>query len=421
MLPKKTLLASSKSKFKLKRISFSAGQIIFLVLLLGAIITSILAFMTGQMTFPTIFAGLSSTIGIAATVLSVYSFFVPERPTTTSNIPLTSVGSGSTGANLVPMSLTATQSEGTLLTGNTASKSPNDIQGGNLTQSLGLPIFFTTPLLSDKNEFYGRNAARHRLITHITNGGSCSIVGKQNLGKTWLLKYLRLTLPTYNDSNRAYNIGYIVSPYLSWEDFVQQALEQFDPSLSSNNLDSLSLNRLAQCVRDFKKKRITPVLCIDEFEGLNHNKQTFNGEFFEGLRAMTQRDGLVLVTASESPLKELIRDRTGMTAPLFSVTQPIFLDPFTKREAEDFVHDKSNKAKFTKKERDFFLSLTFPNEDGEPSWPPLYLQLAGQLLHSAKQDMPEQSLDGELDDLGYQREFKRHLYRDYQAMMRDKS
>ena len=51
------------------------------------------------------------------------------------------------------------------------------------------------------------------------------------------------------------------------------------------------------------------MLCIDEFEGFE-DKQEFNQNFVEGLRAMTQDDGLVLITASRRPLADVIVDLT---------------------------------------------------------------------------------------------------------------
>ena len=96
-----------------------------------------------------------------------------------------------------------------------------------------------------------------------------------------------------------------------------------------------------------------------------------------------ESDGLVLVTASKRPLKELIdEDLTGQTSPLFNMVQQMPLLPFTEQEAREFVSDKSDMAGFTEKESDFFFnqSLLYKSNGGTPYWPPLRLQLVGQML-----------------------------------------
>src|SRR5579859_3057397 len=406
--------ASPKSKFKSKRILYSVRIAVFVAMLLIVIITGAVAIMTGPISLLTILAGISSTIISVVTVLGVYSFFVREQTTEqqsagqspASNTTTVSPDNAQSGkvaqnasANLVSAQLATTQ-----LVGNTVPTSPGNIQNGSVAQitgtKTGQPIFFFNLPLHDLNEFYGHKAARITLIARTANSGSSSIVGERRAGKTWLLTYLQLVAPIHNNLGSAYHIGCVSATHpqsRSLTNFVQWALEELKVPLSSYDPSLQPLDQLSRGVRTLKKQGTVPVLCIDEFEGFN-NRQEFNVDFVEGLRAMTQSDGLVLVTVSKSPLKDLIEELTGQTSPLFNIVQQIPLLPFTKQEAQEFVNDKSNMASFTKKESDFFFNQsTLYSASGVPCWPPLRMQLVGQMLLERMRATQEDTIDKELD------------------------
>jgi AAA domain len=385
MQQQKTKPSSPKPKFKKKPVVFSARKVLFIVLLLGAIVTGVLFVMTGA----NVYSGLSALIALVATVLALYPV-------------------------LVPVESTATQSTSIILP-----SSPNNMQSRNIAQT-GQPIFHFNLPLRNPDEFYGHNAARTTLITRISNGGSSSIVGERRAGKTWLLTYLQLIASTHSKLGQAYSIAYISAEHPRCKTLagvVQWALEGLKIPLSSHDPGLQPLDQLSLGVRALKKQGTIPVLCIDEFEGFN-NRQEFDIDFVEGLRAMTQTDGLILIIASKRPLKELIEDLTGQTSPLFNVVQQISLRPFTEKEAQDFGRDKSSMAGFTKKESDFFLSQSvLYKANGEPYWPPLRLQLVGQMLLDDKQDMQRQPLDGQLGDFNYLSNFRKRLDEKYQAVV----
>ena len=422
--------ASPKSQFDLKRILYSARVTLFVIIVIGTILTGILLLMTGA----TIYSSLFTVITSVATVLAVSSFFVPAPPAPTqpaipqsasstipanpNNIQRGSV-TQSTSANLVSVQLPATQS---II--NTVPISLSNIQRESITENTGTktgpPIFFFNLPLSDPNEFYGHNMARTTLITRTANGGSSSIVGERRAGKTWLLDYLQLIAPTHSKLGSAYRVGCVSATHPesgSLTSFVQWVLEELEAPLSSHDPSLLPLSQLSQAVRNLKRRGIRPVLCIDEFEGFS-NRQEFNIDFVEGLRAMAQSDGLVLVTASKRPLKECIEDLTGQTSPLFNIVQQISLHPFTEQEAKDFVGKKSYVSEFSQKEREFFFDQSTLHEtNGERYWLPLRLQLVGQVLLDDKQDTLGQSLDDQLDDFHYRSNFKKHLDERYQAVV----
>jgi hypothetical protein len=137
---------------------------------------------------------------------------------------------------------------------------------------------------------------------------------------------------------------------------------------------------------------------------------------------MVQSDGLVLVTASKRPLKELIGDLTGPTSPLFNIMMQISLRFFTEQEARHFVDEKSNEAGFTKRESNFFLNQSMLYDtSGKPYWPPLLLQLVGQMLLDDKHSVHGLPLDDKLDSFHYLHDFQTRLNEGYQAVGRHTS
>jgi hypothetical protein len=395
MHPQKTQSARSRPKFNVKSLHFPARIILFIGTLLAVIVTGVLVVTTGAASTSTALSGALTVILGAVAVIQIYPILFPGQSSTAQ------------------------------FASNTAQTSPNNIHNGSITQSKGTapdrPIFFFNMPLRDPSEFYGHTAARTTLITRTANGGSSSIVGERRAGKTWLLGYLQLIVPTHSKLGSAYRIAYISAEHprcKSLAGVVQWVLEELSISQTSHDLSLQPLDQLSLGVRALKKLGIRPVLCIDEFEGFD-NRREFDVDFIEGLRAMAQSDGLILVTASKRPLKELIEDLTGQTSPLFNIVQQISLQPFTEQEAREFVRDKSDMAGFTKEESDFFFDQsTLHTPNGVLYWSPLRLQLVGQMLFDDKQAARGQLLDDKLDSFRYQCEFETRLNETYQAVVR---
>jgi hypothetical protein len=362
--------------------------VLFIATLLAVVVTGIFIIAKGAISTPSILSGILTIIlGIVA-VIQIYPILVP------------------------------TPSGSTTSTGNASpSLTPNQNPNVNTAQ----PIFQFNLPLRNPNEYYGRIAGRNTLITRVSHSGSSSIVGERRMGKTWLLTYLQLVAPTHSMLGSAYRIAYVSASHPQSKtvaSFVLRALDELKVPSHSIDLSQPPLNQFARGVQDLKRQGISPVLCIDEFDGFD-NKQEFTHEFMEGLRALAQDDGLVLVTASKRPLKEIIENLTGQTSPLFNIVQQIRLQPFTENEASEFVHDKSNRAGFNAKEQDYFLRCgKLYNASGEPYWPPLLLQLVGQTLFEDKQAAQGNAAGFQVDDVRYQSEFKRRLDEAYQAVVR---
>jgi hypothetical protein len=249
-------------------------------------------------------------------------------------------------------------------------------------------------------------------------------VGERRQGKTWLLSYLQLMAPTHSLLGPAYRVACVSATHPqcgSLAGFVRHVLDEFHVPLLSPDSVQPPLTWLAHEVRSLKKLGIVPVLCIDEFEGFT-NTQEFTRSFVEGLRALTQDDGLVLVTGSRRPLKELIEHLTGETSPLFNIVHQISLRPFDEQEARAFVEAKSTQVSFSEEEQEYFLRrAALYTVHGDPYWPPLRLQLVGQMLLDEKLLPAGQQAASQAERTRAQNEFKARLDETYQSVIRQGS
>ncbi len=240
------------------------------------------------------------------------------------------------------------------------------------------PIFFVNVKLTNPIEFYSRVIERTQLLSRTRNGGCTSIVGPRRSGKTWLMTYLRLVAAEQLGAN--FHIGYMSAALPSTTTvagFSGEALQALGyPPYSLPEHPDLKL--LEHCVRYMVAQKSTPILCIDEFEGLTHHPE-FDLQFFEGLRAITEI-GLGLVVLSKEPLIDIVSESTK-TSPFFNVFLQLKLLPFDRTDAEKFLQEKGAQAQFTEQDRAYLL--LYGQSDRE-QFPPLRLQLVGETLLNDK-------------------------------------
>jgi TIR domain/AAA domain len=274
-------------------------------------------------------------------------------------------------------------------------------------QAIQSVFLFNIPL-TDANEFYGRSRERAKILDRISKRASTSIVGPRRIGKTWLMQYVKLVVPSEFGSR--FRVAYLdaTSPRCATvPEFTSFALEQWgihNPIPAQRKVD---LVHLAHAVEDMKNRNLTPILFIDEFEGLT-NEETFDLRFFTSLRAIAQT-GLVLIVASKNPLIDLV---SGIlkTSPFFNIFERLTIAPFSIKEAEAFVRVKSDQAGFTDQERN---RLLYYGQTDVQRWSPMRLQLAGTLL------MEEKRL-AELEDPDYYRPDDHYYWLDFEKLLEEK-
>src|SRR5438105_2076177 len=161
------------------------------------------------------------------------------------------------------------------------------------------PVFLFNEPLTDSHSFYGREIERETLLQRTYCGASTSIIGPFKTGKTWLVDYLLLLGPTELGSHFCFAYLDATAPGCQTvAGFTLTVINALGFPLAQTHR---GLTELEKVIRELKAKNVVPVLCIDEFEGLS-NQQEFTFDFFQGLRAMTQKYGLVLVVVSKDPL-----------------------------------------------------------------------------------------------------------------------
>src|SRR6266700_914556 len=274
-------------------------------------------------------------------------------------------------------------------------------------QAASSSIFLFNEHLPGPEEFYGRKLECEALINRTRRGASTSIVGLRRIGKTWLAEYLMHIAPTELGPN--YRVGYLDATLPGCKTvsgFTASVLEQIGIRVTPNDAD-LSLETLLEAVDKLRAKNLLPILCIDEFEGLN-NREEFEKTFFAGLRAISQR-GLGLITVSKTTLFDIVGN-DGYTSGFFNIFDTYTLKPFVYKEAKEFVQIKGDQANLTKQERTYLLR--YGQQQGQPQWPPLRLQLAGKMLLEDKEGGNSRP-----DDVDYWLDFKERLEIRYNAVV----
>lgn len=270
--------------------------------------------------------------------------------------------------------------------------------------ALASPVFHFNEPLANPKELYGRRRERETVLARTLRKASTSITGPRRIGKTWLLRYLRLIGPECLGTR--FSIGYLdgMSPQCKTvAGFVAEACTTFGLPTPQVNQGLLSLDK---GLRQLMAKKLVPVLCIDEFESFSSSEE-FTLDFFEGLRAMTHTSDLVLVIASKSPLHLVVRKSVSGSS-FFNIFERLALKPFTYTETEQFILDKSTSAGFKPNERDYLWTFGKVNED-EKAWSPLRLQLAGKILC--------EELDEVRKNPYYQQSFVERFQMLYEAVM----
>ncbi|MCX9025985.1 MAG: helix-turn-helix domain-containing protein [Candidatus Methanoperedens sp.] len=278
-------------------------------------------------------------------------------------------------------------------------------------------FFFNVPL-TDPHEFYGRISEWMTVRDRLRKRSSTSIVGVRRIGKTWLLTYMAF-IAAQKFGSRV-QIGYVDASMPSCstlEGFLIEALKALKVPVEQLAVTPPDLLLMEQIIKKKLEGQQTPVLCIDEFESLCKCRG-FRLDFLEHLRALTQI-GFVLVTASKRPLIEVVDDvmgTEGQTSPFFNVFEQITLNPFSQREAEQFVCEKGTQAAFNEQERAFLLRY---GQQERQQWPPLRLQLVGEMLEMdkmlAQQGEPERYRP---QDPSYWEVFEKRLCEKYRGVVR---
>ena len=166
-------------------------------------------------------------------------------------------------------------------------------------------------MVTDPTLFFGREEERRRLRARLQNGGSSALVGLRRIGKSSLL----YTLSHHEPFDSKWRLTFA---YLDLQDARHHTLPGLLNAALAGWTGSAApqVNTLAefnQVVQTLSESGLRLALCLDEFEQLTKRPAEFSDEVFESWRALGNAGHIAFLTASHSPLADLIR-QGGLTS-----------------------------------------------------------------------------------------------------------
>ena len=225
-------------------------------------------------------------------------------------------------------------------------------QKGGLTQALDNPYFHWGPI-RDQEYFYGREEETRQVLQAANHGQCVSLVGLHKIGKTSLL----LHLEALNHDGLSRKDVYVYVDGQAHREtkasvFYSEILRRIGEVLSAQDRsvrpveepkDEMDLMGLRQAIISLTRRRIRPVILIDEFDALCEN-QDFDLAFFGGLRSLVTTFGVVYVTASKRKLFQLNREKEILGSPFFNYFQTLPIGLFDDESTLRLIRKPSAKC-----------------------------------------------------------------------------
>lgn len=210
--------------------------------------------------------------------------------------------------------------------------------------------FFNRKRITDSRYFVGRETEIKRIFRAIKTGQSLSIVGPRRIGKSSLLTHV------YNPEVRAKHkvdekhiLVYINCQELTGEVTQTDVYQKLGRELI--NVSGLKLTRelpqvtnfllLQQLIKQIADEGKSIVFLLDEFEilasnGTNlDNNDALDADFFSQLRALSETQPVIYLTASHETLYDLsYRDKSVLGSPFFNIFPLLRLGLMTTHEAQ---------------------------------------------------------------------------------------
>jgi hypothetical protein len=187
---------------------------------------------------------------------------------------------------------------------------------------------------------------RRRLELYLTKGMHCQIVGPPGIGKTALLSNVGRIATGLKG---AFRVAYadLADPRCQT---VPGLLERISAAWDISP-PYTTMAQLGERVRDWRRRDIRPVLCLDHFEELLQRDREFTSDFFVDLRGVAQA-GLMLLMASRKTLSELI-PWYSRTSPFFNIFEILRLGPLPREAIKEMLESEcSDVPPFTAQEKE---------------------------------------------------------------------
>ena len=183
--------------------------------------------------------------------------------------------------------------------------------------------------ITQAERFFGREFLLQEIFAELRKGGSISLVGESQVGKSSILEHIRqqgreiLQLPPEA-------FIYLNMELIGGDD---EFFEELCYELKIETCRRRSLRRKLQGNRY--------ILCLDQIEKMT-NKASFTKDARAELRGLA--DGadmpLTLMIASRSPLNQLFPESSDETSPLYNLCRRLEVKPFTFEVTVDFIRDR---------------------------------------------------------------------------------
>ena len=256
--------------------------------------------------------------------------------------------------------------------------------------------FTNRGVITDPNDFFGREDQLNEIFTRLQGMQSCSVVGERGIGKSSLLYYLKQK--GAQELGEAYRFF-----YLDLQDalchtatgFLQAVLSKVGGTVENIKADdTLNQNLIAFSDEIDKLERAGQriVLCLDEFENAFKHREQFTEDFFDHMRSQLNIRKLACVTATQRPLQELSLEGK-LTSPFYTLFTVVELKELTQVEAQRFVEVHGEKVHFTDAESSLILTRCSELHQRHP----LKLQIVGDwVIRNRQRQLSEQALTEEI-------------------------
>lgn len=253
--------------------------------------------------------------------------------------------------------------------------------------------FCNRGVITDPDDFFGRETQIAEIITRLTSMQSTSVVGEWRIGKSSLLYHLCQTgVSRLKDST--YRFCYVDlqdAHYHTAPGFLQTVLHKLETSADAvNPKESLNRNLVAfsDQIETLERAGTQPVLCLDEFENTFKHREQFSEDFFDHMRAQLNMRKMALVTASRRDLQSLSLEGK-LTSPFYNLFTVVELGEFTDAEMQEFLAVYSQRVSFDDEELKFIVSNLETH--------PLKLQiLCDWVVKNRRRELDEEALAEEI-------------------------
>jgi len=225
--------------------------------------------------------------------------------------------------------------------------------------------FTNRSVITNPNEFFGREQEIGVIVSRLRAMQSLSVVGERRIGKSSLLYHLfqtgwlRIDDPAY----RFFYFDLMNARFHTAAEFLRSILRglELDADVVSAS-QSLNRNLIAFSDQIEAQERDGPriVLCLDEFEATFNHLAEFTNDFFDHLRSQIYHRKFALVTATRTPLQNLCM-AGKLTSPFYNVFTVVELGVFTSDEVRQFLEHYREKALFTDEEMTLINSYLDPH------------------------------------------------------------